>query len=198
MATRIPTPAITGPNINDWQTLLTMNEKISGSFMVLNIVASDGNNQPTVMRGSRFEINGSFFEVTAVNGNVVGSAGGGIAWGSLTINQVFFIYAQPQGDTARFIYASQAPVFDPMRGGLFGPAGNADLGPSRCIGQVRRTGNGSTYDLAIAAPQWMVPLRQVPGPLQYDNVTGQFSFRLPVLSPAQAALTENGDMWIEA
>ena len=176
MGTIIKMPSQAEPDTADWRTLLDMMVKISGSFMLVRF--SQSGSQPMILKGSRFEINQSFYECTedeAIPG-----------WGNIGNNTSIYVYAYPNADVVTFAYSPAEPALDTIKGGLFSDA-------NRCIGMVNKL-SPTSWNIQTAAPQWILPWRTT-NPIQYGS-DGVVRFKLPTLTTAQEASTQDGDMWI--
>jgi len=193
MATKIPIPAITNPDTEDWQKSLHLNERINGAFNIIGI-AMQGTQGLAVQAGSRFEINGSFFEV-ATNELIITVLGNDWrTWANLANNTLAYIYAVPNGDICTFGYSIIPPVLDVSKGGLFFP--NVPNQFCRCVGSVMKLST-TNYELNVLSSQWMVPFTTA-NPLRFDSQTGILKWQLRTLSLADEVNTQNGDMWITA
>jgi hypothetical protein len=184
MASRIQEPISTNPQTNDWQALLNKLTKTTGSFFLVQLSNLDNDDEPFVLAGSRFELNGSFMEVIT-DEPILG-------FDDIPDGSVAYVYAVPNSANPSeaaycdFHYDVTPPVFDVARGGLFN-------GANRVIAWLRK--NGALYrQKTMAAPQWMVNTRRT-NPLHYD-MNGTLYFELPVFSstPTDAVI---GDMWIQ-
>jgi hypothetical protein len=181
MANRIPEPVSTNPQTNDWQALLNKLTKTTGSFFLVQLSNLDNDDEPFVLAGSRFELNGSFMEV--ITDEPIRS------FDDIPDGSVAYVYAVPNsanpGEAAYcdFHYNVTPPVFDVARGGLFN-------GPKRAIAWLRK--DGTLYkDKTMAAPQWIIDTRPT-NAIKYKD--GQLSLSLSV---ADSSLAEDGDMWLE-
>lgn len=110
MATAITEPAIINPETIDWQALLAKVTKVSGGMMLARLTNFENTSEPAVDAGSRFEINGSYYEVTSEEA-ITG-------WAALAVG-VVYIYAVPSGASASFIFSATAPTYDTAKGGWF-------------------------------------------------------------------------------
>ena len=110
MATAIVEPANINPETADWQALLAKLTKVSGGMMLARLTNFENTSEPQVAAGSRFEINGSYYEVTS-NESITG-------WAALAVG-VVYIYAVPAGAAASFIFSATAPTYDTAKGGWF-------------------------------------------------------------------------------
>lgn len=128
MATAIPMPANTSPDVPDWQALLALVIKLGGGAKLARLTNFENTSEPQVAAGSRFEINGTYFEVTS-NESITG-------WSGLS-NGPAFIYAVPSGSTASFAFSATAPTYDTAKGGWFNSA-------NRCLWRLYK-GGASIY-----------------------------------------------------
>jgi hypothetical protein len=184
MANRIPEPASTNPQTLDWQTLLNKLTTTTGAFTIVGL-ASGSDGRPVVKNGSRFEVNGAFFSVQSGDEpvNVIGS---------LPIGDYCYIYAMPdhpdpaQASTCTFLGTNIVPVMDIVLGGLFN-------GPWRCLGWAKKNSDINYSQYTIAFSQYMIEADDS-NALYYSD--GKIRFKLPVLTDAQSALTQVGDLWI--
>jgi hypothetical protein len=111
MATAITEPANTNPDTVDWQAILAKLTKVSGGMMLARLTNFENTSEPQVAQGSRFEINGSYYEVTS-NESITG-------WSGIANSTPCYIYAVPSGSTASFIFSATVPTYDTAKGGLF-------------------------------------------------------------------------------
>jgi len=114
MATLITEPASINPATLDWQFLLNKTTKGSGGYELLDFTDKDNNAIPFIKAGSRFELNGSLYEVT-VNEQP-------LLFSSLYIGTCW-IYAVPSnnGLSCEFQFSNDQPIFEPKRGGWAHP-----------------------------------------------------------------------------
>jgi len=109
MAVLVPEPSIEDPTIKDWEKLLSRVTFQAGGFMLLSLENMDSTGVPRVMQGSRFQINHALFLVETTES----------ISGVPVLNQVNYVYAVPNGETATFVYSTTVPVFDPVFGGWY-------------------------------------------------------------------------------
>jgi hypothetical protein len=117
MASLIPEPEDTNPDTVDWQALLAKLTKVSGGMMLSRLTNFENTDEPQVADGSRFEINGSYYEVTS-NESITG-------WAGISVSSVVYIYAVPDGATSSWIFSITAPTYDTAKGGWFNGANRA-------------------------------------------------------------------------
>jgi hypothetical protein len=131
MATLIPEPASTNPATADWQALLSKLVKIAGgAIATCRLTNWDSSSEPEVASGSRFEINGSYYEVSsdeAITG-----------WSGITIGRIAYVYAVPGSSSATFEYSETVPTWDSANGGFFN-------GTDRALFSVYKT-SATEYD----------------------------------------------------
>ena len=84
MAVRITEPAEVNPGTQDWQDSLHKLTKTTGGLLLLGLTNMDNGLKPAVAAGSRFEINGNFFEIPSDEEIT----------GALPANGVYYIYAK--------------------------------------------------------------------------------------------------------
>jgi hypothetical protein len=109
MAALIKEPKDLNPETQDWQDALYKLTRTCGGLLLVGLTNMDNEQAPMVKEGSRFEINGSFYEVKSDEAIT----------GSLTGNTVAYIYAVANGDTATFMYSTNPPDFRPALGGWY-------------------------------------------------------------------------------
>jgi len=124
MATLITEPASTNPQTVDWQALLSKLVKACGGAEVCRLTNWDNTSEPLVAAGSRFELNGSFFEV--ITDEAI------LGWAGISDGATAYVYATPSGSTAAFSYSSTAPAWDSAKGGWFN-------GTARALFKLYRT-----------------------------------------------------------
>ncbi|MCL2293573.1 MAG: hypothetical protein FWC36_01725 [Spirochaetes bacterium] len=132
MAKLISEPLDYNPQTEDWQKLLYKLTTTTGGLNLIEITQSDGENPPRVVKGSRLEVNGSFYQVDE-DELITG-------FSALPLNALSYIYAEPQENGVLLFNMSPAvPVMSIAKGGLFN-------GASRCIALIRRIG-AAEYNL---------------------------------------------------
>ena len=182
MANRIVEPASTDPDTIDWQNALNKLTKTTGSFLMVGLTNIDNDNEPMVMEGSKFEINGAFFEVS-VNETITG-------YDLIPVGKTAYIYAIPNTpdpisvSLCTFEYSETLPTLNLAKGGWFD-------GINRCIGWVIKDAPLSYTNKSIAFP--ILDLRPT-NPLR--SVNGALRFQLNVVN--DITLAQNGDMWLES
>jgi hypothetical protein len=161
MATRITEPSDVNPATTDWQNLLNKLVAVTGGFYLMNFTPHT-ELPPKVKTGSRFEINASYFVVTA-DEEIIG-------YDALPDGSSAYIYAIPDqagvgvAQTATFEYSANAPVFDIALGGMFD-------GVNRCVGKIDKV-SATEYttwgmdtihsqNVAVTA-KWLVPTPALP------------------------------------
>lgn len=170
MATRIVEPASSNPQTTDWQNLLNKLTKTTGAHYIVGFTNMDNIDEPEVVKGSRFEINGSFFEVTA-NEAITG-------WDDIVNERIAYVYAIPNSPNPEemsscvFAYSITKPTLDVALGGLFD-------GTNRCIGWVFKRSATSWEQKAVWYPQFMIDVR-TSSLLTYRG--GTIVARVPTLS----------------
>ncbi len=126
MAVLIPEPASTAPAIGDWQALILKDTKSAGGAeLTCRLTNWDNTAEPLVADGSRFEINGSFYEVAAGDEAITG-------WAGISTGALAYVYATPSGSSAAFSYSSTTPTWDSAKGGWFN-------GTARALFRVKKT-----------------------------------------------------------
>ena len=127
MAVLITEPLDNNPLTEDWQKLLFRTTLQGGGFMLLSLSNMSNTGIPQVLQGSRFEMNGSFYQVQA-NMSITGTP----------VNNVTnFIYAVSHAGGATFRWSTNTPVYNPLLGGWY-HSGN------RAVAQAFPT-NASTF-----------------------------------------------------
>jgi hypothetical protein len=114
MADIIKEPRGLNPETQDWEEALYKLTRTAGGLLLIGLTNMDNELEPKVKVGSRFEINGSFYQI----GAQIGAKDEAIT-GSLTGNTVAYIYAVASGDTAIFTYSTDPPDFNPALGGWY-------------------------------------------------------------------------------
>jgi hypothetical protein len=105
----IPEPSNENPNTNDWQLLLSKLTRTTGGMHLMGITNPLDTNEPIIMAGSRFDINGSFFWCT----------GQEPITGTPVNNTTNFIYAVLENGYVHFEYRINIPVWNPLYGGYY-------------------------------------------------------------------------------
>jgi len=173
MATLIQEPASVNPQTADWQGLLNRVRVVNGGLMLIDLRFS--NNIVTLKAGSRFEINGSYYNTTVDESTQI-----------TTGNTVVYLYQQPNvNGTTTFLNSTTIPTFDIMKGGLFN-------GANRCIGFVITGAGGIVNNLVIASFNFMV------GEGYYNPITlgvdGRVKFSIKALN--SSFTPQEGDIWV--
>ena len=128
MASLITEPANLNPGTADWQQILHKLTVTTGGLLIAGLTNMDTAGVPQVKAGSRFEINGSFYETTADE----------TITGTPVNNAVNYIYAYASGSSAAFKYSSATPDFQPAKGGWYS-------GSERAIAKFYYASNGPVY-----------------------------------------------------
>lgn len=134
MAQLIPEPSQTNPSTPDWQGLLSKLTKTTGGLLLCNLKNLDNDEEPSVLPGGRFEINGSYYEVL-LEEYITG-------WNGILNNRTVYIYAVPGGSNASFVFDTAIPIFSPEKGGWFN-------GPSRALWRLYKNENGNYINKQI-------------------------------------------------
>jgi hypothetical protein len=111
MAVLINEPANFNPQTEDWQNIILKSTKLGGGYIFVFFSEMDTPNEPQVLAGSRFELNGSFYEVLEDE----------TIQGEPENKQVNYVYGVPSdtGATCIFKYSDQEPSFNVRKGGWF-------------------------------------------------------------------------------
>jgi hypothetical protein len=102
---KIEEPNISPMDINDWQKALNRTTFQGGGYIKLTLKYLNTDAAPFIARGSRFEFNSAFYEVTEdtqVNGSV-------------SNNRWVFIYAKIQNGECVFEYGTTQPAYDAIK-----------------------------------------------------------------------------------
>jgi hypothetical protein len=145
MAILIAEPANENPGPSDWMQNLLKMTMTTGSLLLSGVTKTD---TPAIIKGSRFEVNGSFYYVnkddtdeTVHNWSTIDDAG------------FCYIYAVPDGDTCTFsaMDLSNAPMWIPALGGWF-------MGTSRALYLAYKSSLGiCTGALVMDRENYLVP-----------------------------------------
>jgi hypothetical protein len=144
MATIIKEPKDLNPDTQDWRDALYKMTRTSGGFLLIGLTNMDNEQAPRVLAGSRFEINGSFYETQsdeAITGSISGSV-------------VAYIYAVANGDTATFKYSTDKPGFKPALGGWYS-------GNNRAVAKLYYTGGKYNGKVILDSYNAMYEINQV-------------------------------------
>lgn len=109
--TLITEPNNTIPATIDWQLLISKTTKVMGECAKFRLTNMTADTEPQIESGSRFEINGSYYECSSAE-NITG-------WSSMGLNRFVYIYATPSGGSVTLSYSETAPTFDSAKGGWF-------------------------------------------------------------------------------
>lgn len=109
MANKITESAEINPQNTDWQNLISKTIQLGGGYNFAQFSAMDTDAAPQVLAGSRFEINGSFYQCVS-NESITGTP---------AANVVNYVYAIPNGSSCSFQYSATAPTFQPQKGGWY-------------------------------------------------------------------------------
>lgn len=132
MAVLVCEPSDYNPNTQDWQKFLYRTTLQGGGFMCLFFTNMNNTNRPKVMKGSRLEVNGSFYIVEDDED---------IQVDNLINGTIYYCYAIPEPGYLFFQLSDQEPAYDPVRGGWFS-------GSMRAVLKVLYISNG-WYEKAI-------------------------------------------------
>lgn len=136
MATLIPEPINVAPETADWQALLLKDTKTAGGAVgTCRLTNWDTTSEPQVASGSRFEINGSFYEVAPSAESITG-------WSGISTGAFAYVYATPSGSSAAFSYSSTAPAWDSAKGGWYN-------GTARALFRLKKTGASAYADKCL-------------------------------------------------
>ncbi|MDR0486002.1 MAG: hypothetical protein LBH29_04675 [Elusimicrobiota bacterium] len=127
MANKITESAEINPQNTDWQNLISKTIKLGGGYNFAQFSAMDTDAAPQVLAGSRFEINGSFYQCVS-NESITGTP---------AANVVNYVYAIPNGSSCSFQYSATAPTFQPQKGGWYN-------GNNRALLKFTMSGNNYT------------------------------------------------------
>jgi len=117
MAIKIQEPLDENPETIDWQKTLHKLTKTDGGYFFAGLSNMDNLDEPQVLAGSRFEINGSFYEATS--NEIIDSLE------TIPVNRIAYIYAVPDVDGCHFEYSLNAPLLDYALGGFYSGAARA-------------------------------------------------------------------------
>jgi len=109
MATLIEYPKENNPTTDEWGVMIQNLGAFTGGLLILGVGNINSGEVPTILQGSRIDINGSKY-VTTYAENINGSA---------TPNVQNYIYANANGNTATFGYSTTEPQWDPAKGGWY-------------------------------------------------------------------------------
>jgi hypothetical protein len=113
MATLIPEPLSVNPLTADWQAQLLKDTKTAGGAIeTCRLTNWDNTAEPLVAKGSRFEINGSYYEVAPDDEAITG-------WAGISVGATAYVYATPGSGSASFSYSSTVPTWDSAKGGWY-------------------------------------------------------------------------------
>ena len=127
MASLITEPAKSNPDTTEWINLLNKLIMTSGGFELIDFTEKNTTAVPRIKKGTRFEVNGSFFYVSS---NYVDGSDPVDGFSSIGSNNWCYIYAKPSLDKLSCVFefvvksTANTPVFDTERGGWFHPANN--------------------------------------------------------------------------
>jgi len=127
MAVLINRPVDSNPDTIAWQILLNRVDRVSNGWGIVDFTEKQSEAVPLIMAGSRFELNGSYWE--CLQDEVIEE------WTNTPYGWVY-AYAVPNLDNTlvRFIWSNEKPVFRVDRGGYFHPTRN-----ERCILSARKS-----------------------------------------------------------
>lgn len=127
---QIPEPTKDEANIDDWYKILRRTTFQGGGFSKIMLTELNTSNIPAVMKGSRVEVNNSFYVVTA--DETINDPG------NLANEQWIFVYAVVQQDGVRFDYHNRRPEWDTAKCGWFDTVNLTD----RCIAKMYKRSDG--------------------------------------------------------
>jgi len=111
---QIPEPNIKQADLYDWQKLIGRTASQGAGFLSIGLINIDNLNEPSIAKGSRLEVNHSFYHVIA-NDEIIGGK---------VSNGRNFIYAEPitiddDPFSLAFIYDAAEPEWDTEKGGWY-------------------------------------------------------------------------------
>jgi hypothetical protein len=112
MTTIVQEPSDSNPITEDWQKFLYRTTLQGGGFMCLMLTNINNTDESRIMKGSRFEINHTFYKTLEDEAIQPPPEG-------LIDYMFYYVYAVPEIQSAYFIYLSQEPTFNPILGGWF-------------------------------------------------------------------------------
>ena len=111
MANKITEPRVDQANLDDWSNFIARTTRQGGGFMCITLNNIDNAGVPSIAAGSRFELNGAFYEAVKENGETIS---GGLVSGSVN-----YIYAIPSNGNCTFRYSISSPVWSADKGGWY-------------------------------------------------------------------------------
>ena len=112
MALLITEPDAGPPDLPDWQNIIAKLTKTTGGLQLLDYYVDSVSGDFKIKKGSRFEINGSFYAVGNTEDSIEDL-------GLVENARQFFVYAVPEVGGAKFIASHTVPRFDVEKGGFF-------------------------------------------------------------------------------
>jgi len=109
MAIIIEEPNDVNPATIDWQKILSRTTFQGGGFMQLKISNLNNQNEPVILRGSRLEVNSSFY--ICEDDEIINN--------DISTEQWIYVYAIPQINSLLFEYSNIKPVFDTVKNGWY-------------------------------------------------------------------------------
>ncbi|MDR1288261.1 MAG: hypothetical protein LBK08_11685 [Treponema sp.] len=113
MAILIAEPVNENPGTSDWQKNLLKTTMTTGGLLLAGVTKTD---TPSMIKGSRLEVNGSFYYVGENSSDEVIDG-----WDTVANSNFCYIYAVPGGDICTFSSRSltESPAWNPALGGWF-------------------------------------------------------------------------------
>ena len=115
MAVMVQEPLDNNPMTEDWQRFLFRTTFQGGGFIQLMLTNLNTAQVPQIARGSRLEVNGTFYSVPE-NETIEGAT---------SSNRWIFVYAVTLSNSVVFEYSEIFPVWDTMKNGYYSSSGNA-------------------------------------------------------------------------
>jgi hypothetical protein len=156
MAVKKEDPNQTIANLNDWRILIERTTFQGSGYMLVDWCGKQTTDIPVILKGSRIELNNSFYEVKKneiING-----------WDNISDNTWCYVYLKAfLNGTAEFNWSTTKPTFQIEKGGWFHPVNNNE----RAILSARKV----SRDICRAKTLIGVSGKQFPVPTDQSGTT---------------------------